>query len=148
MHFQDAQRKVTAYYLSHKHFLKRSCWLQHFQGWLGSSAAAAFAHHGAQVLPGMSQLLQVGAGALCCVREPVVLESLIQEQWSSSGQQQPRPCPVSVVTLELEAGAAISNLEEEKTKPQPPLCRAGDEGRGEEGEMSKVWSKKRGGRSW
>lgn len=144
VHFQDVQRKVIAHYLSHKHFLKWSCWLQHFQGWLGSSAAAAFAHHGAQVLPGTSQLL----GALCCVREPMVLESPTQEQWSSSGQQQPRPCPFSVVVLELEAGAAISNMEEKKTKPQPSLRWAGDEGRREEGAMLKVWSKKRGGMSW
>lgn len=77
----------------------------------------------------------------------MVLESLTQEQWSSPGQQQLRPCPVSVVGLELEAGAAISNLEEDKMKPQPSLHRAGDEGRREEGVMLKVWSKKRGGRS-
>lgn len=82
---QDVQRKGTAHYLSHRHFLKCSCCLQHFQGRSGSRAAAASAHHGAQVLPGMSQLLQVRAGALCCVTEPVVLESLTQEQWSSSG---------------------------------------------------------------
>lgn len=143
---QDVQRKVTAHYLSHKHFQKCSCWLQHFQGQSGSSAAAAFAHHRAQALPGMSQLLQVRAGALCCVREPVVLESLTQ--WSSSAQQQPRPCPTSVVALELEAGAAISNLEEDKMKPQPSLCRAGNEGRREEGAMLKVWDKKSRGRSW
>lgn len=143
---QDVQRKVTAHYLSHKHFQKCSCWLQTFQGQSGSSAAAAFAQHRAQVLPGMSQLLQVGAGALCCVREPVVLESLTQ--WSSSAQQQPRPCPTPVVPLELEAGAAISNLEEDKMKAQPSLSRAGNEGRREEGAMLKVWDKKRGGRSW
>ena len=100
----------------------------------------------AEVLPDKSQLQQVEAGRLCAAwLEPVVLESLTQEQWSSSGEQQPRPCPGPAVTLKLVTIAAVPDLEEDKMKPQTSLIGVGMR---EEGATWKVWSKKRGGRSW
>lgn len=48
-----------------------------------------------------------------------------------------------MVALELEAIAAVPNLEEDKMKPQPSLLGVGNKGRREEGATLKVWSEKR-----
>lgn len=106
-----------------------------------------------EVLPAVSQLLQVRAGRLCAVRlQPVVLGSLTQEQWRGSGYQQhgqgPGPGPGSEVALDLEAIAAVPNVEEDKMKQHPSLPRTGSGGRREQGANLWVGWKKRGGRSW
>lgn len=70
-----------------------------------------------EVLPAVSQLLQVRAGQLCAVQlQPVVLGSLPQEHWRGSGYQQhgAGPGPGSGVALDLEAIAAALSLEEDK----------------------------------
>lgn len=92
-----------------------------------------------EVLPAVSQLLQVRAGRLCAVRlQPVVLGSLTQEQWRGSGYQQhgqgPGPGPGSEVALDLEAIAAVPNVEEDKMKQHPSLpgLEVGEEGNKEQ----------------
>lgn len=88
--------------------------------------------------------------ALCCVTGACSAvksnTGTVEQLWVATAQTMPMPRPV--VALDLEAIAAVPNLEEDKMKTQPSLLRAENKERGEEGATLKVWSKKRGGGSW